>query len=67
MHRWFIPGTKSIVDLDSKSITFGEVFSIFFMQRWELLFVADSSQKGFAFGNVFFTFNAFGGKSVDDP
>jgi hypothetical protein len=34
MHRWFIPEIMSIVALDSKPITFGEVFSIFFMQRW---------------------------------
>jgi hypothetical protein len=34
--------------------------------KW-LLFITDGPQKGLAFGNVFFTFNALGGEAVDDP
>jgi hypothetical protein len=34
MHRWFVPVIRFEFALGSTFIMFGEVFSIFFMQRW---------------------------------
>jgi hypothetical protein len=34
LHRWFIPAIRPGLAVDSTLITFGEVFSIFFMQHW---------------------------------
>jgi hypothetical protein len=36
MHHWFFPVTRPGFALNSMPITFGEVFSIFFMQHWGL-------------------------------
>jgi hypothetical protein len=35
MYRWFAPVIRPGFVFDSKPIAFGEVFYIFFMQRWE--------------------------------
>jgi hypothetical protein len=37
LHRWFIPAIRPGLAGDSTHITFGEVFSIFFMQSTPLL------------------------------
>jgi hypothetical protein len=37
LHRWFIPAIRPGFAVDSTHITFGEVFSIFFMQHWGIL------------------------------
>jgi hypothetical protein len=37
MHSWFVPVFMPGYVIDSTHITFGEVFSIFFMQHWGLI------------------------------
>jgi hypothetical protein len=41
LHRWFIPAIRPGLAVDSTHITFGEVFSIFFMQHWGVVNVQD--------------------------
>jgi hypothetical protein len=37
MYHWFVPEIESGFAFNSTPITFGEVFSIYFMQPWVLL------------------------------